>query len=57
MTLQEKYSNLLENSKTVTWLNKVRYNRGYLTDEEKKRLYKAEKFIEKLECLPKQLSL
>ena len=57
MTLQDKYNHLLILSKTIVWYDKVKYERGYLTEDEKRRLIAARKELRKLKPVPKQLSL
>lgn len=57
MTLVDKYNHLLILTKTIVWMDKVKYERGYLTNDEKAKLISARKELRKLKELPKQLSL
>jgi hypothetical protein len=57
MSLVDKYNHLLILSKTIVWFDKVKYERGYLTKDEKDKLITARKELRKLKELPKQLSL
>ena len=57
MTLQDKYNNLLILTKTIVWYDKLKYERGYLTLDEKNKLIAARKELRKLKPVPKQLSL
>jgi hypothetical protein len=57
MTLVEKYNHLLTITKTIVWYDKVKYERGYLTSDEKDKLINARKELRKLKKLPEQLSL
>ena len=57
MTLQDKYNHLLTLTKTIVWYDKVKYERGYLTEDEKRRLIAARKELRKLKPVSKQLSI
>jgi hypothetical protein len=57
MNLVDKYNHLLILTKTIVWYDKVKYERGYLTLDEKNKLIAARKELRKLKPIPKQLSL